>query len=244
MRLAPRASSFVVAVVFVAACSSSSNNAPKTDGGGGTGGGKDGSAGSGGSGQDGSSSADLGMFDVPGPDSAMSMSLTSSALAAGAAFAPENTCAGVNTSPPLNWTAGPSGTMSYAVSLTDLTFNGVTHWVIWDIPAATMNLAAALPDATMLTTPAGAKQVHKAEFFGVGGGYRGPCPAGANHVYQFQVNAIPTLTLAGVTAGEDGGAGSTVEQVKAAVLAASIAHGDLAGTSNAMMPAADAAAGN
>jgi len=243
MRLAPRASSFVLAVVFAAACSSSNNNAPKTDGGG-TGGSGDGSTGSDGPGKDVTSNADLGMFDVPGPDSAMSISLTSSALAEGAAFAPENTCAGVNTSPPLNWTAGPTGTLSYAVSLTDLTFNGVTHWVIWDIPVATMNLAAALPDTTVLLTPVGAKQVHKAEFFGVGGGYRGPCPAGANHVYQFQVNAIPTATLAGVTAGADGGAGSTVEQVKAAVLAASIGHGDLLGTSNAMMPAADAAAGN
>ncbi len=62
------------------------------------------------------------------------MTLTSTALAAGGVFSDTNTCAGVNTSPPLTWTAGPTGTMSYAVVLTD-TNNMAAHWVIWDLPS-------------------------------------------------------------------------------------------------------------
>jgi Raf kinase inhibitor-like YbhB/YbcL family protein len=171
--------------------------------------------------------------DVVPTDSAMSVALTSTALAEGAAFSSVNTCAGANTSPPLSWTAGPAGTMSYAVVLTDLSIDAV-HWVIWDIPAATTSLPAALPGDGTLTAPAGAKQVHKLEFFGAGGAYRGPCPSGKTHIYQLEVNAIASATLAGVTTT------SSVEAVKAAVQAASVAHGDLDGTSNATAPPADA----
>jgi Raf kinase inhibitor-like YbhB/YbcL family protein len=170
--------------------------------------------------------------EVMPTDGPMSMTLTSAALPAGTAFPAVHTCAGANTSPPLMWTAGPTGTMSYAVSLTDLSINAV-HWVIWDLPMGTTALPAALPGDTTLTTPVMAKQLHKVEFFGAGGAYRGPCPSGNNHIYQFEVNAIPTAALAGVTAT------STVEQVKAAVQAASLAHGDLLGTSNASPPPAD-----
>src|SRR5438046_2819209 len=106
MDSARRASWFALSFVFALACSSSSNNSSD----GGTGG----------------SSGGLGGHDGGNGDgSAASITLTSTALAAGAAFAAENTCAGVNTSPPLSWTAGPAGTMSYVVSLTDLSFNNV-----------------------------------------------------------------------------------------------------------------------
>lgn len=177
--------------------------------------------------------ADAISADVVPTDSSASIVLTSTALSEGAAFAAANTCAGVNTSPPLTWSAGPAGTMSYAVILTDLSINAA-HWVIWDIPSTTTSLAAALPGDTTLTTPAGAKQIHKLEFFGAGGAYRGPCPSGKNHIYQFEVNAIGAPTLAGVTGT------STVEAVKVAVQSASLAHGDLDGTSNATAPPADA----
>ena len=171
--------------------------------------------------------------DASANDAGATMTLTSSALTEGATFAATNTCAGVNTSPPLSWTGAPTGTMSYAVALTDLSINAV-HWVIYDIPAATTSLPAALPPDTTLTTPVSAKQIHKTEFFGAGGAYRGPCPSGNLHNYQFEVSAIPTATLGGITAS------STVEDVKAAVVAAARARGDLAGTSNASAAPADA----
>jgi Raf kinase inhibitor-like YbhB/YbcL family protein len=161
------------------------------------------------------------------------MTLTSTALTEGAVFQDTNTCAGVNTSPPLTWNAGPSGTLSYAVDLTDMT-NSAVHWVIYDIPAATTALPAALPGDTTLTTPVSAKQIHRAAFFGAGGAYRGPCPNGNLHNYRFQVNAIGTATLAGVTGT------STSDDVKGLVQAASLAHGDLNGTSSARAAPADA----
>ena len=95
-------------------------------------------------------------------------------------------------------------------------------------------MPAALPGDTTLTTPAGAKQAHKVEFFGAGGAYRGPCPSGKNHIYQLEVDALGSATLAGVTGT------STTDAIKATVQAASLAHGDLDGTSDATAAPADA----
>ncbi len=177
--------------------------------------------------------SDAAGFDYPmvdGPVSPMTMTLTSSALAEGAVFADANTCAGVNTSPPLTWTAGPTGTMSYAVVLSDLN-NAAAHWVIWDIPSTTLTLAAALPgDTTLTTPPVGAHQLHKFQFFGAGGAYRGPCPGNNGpHTYTFEVSAVPTATLA---LGTD----PTTEQIRAVLQAGALAHGDLSGTSSARAP--------
>ena len=230
MRLVRQASLSMMGVAFAlavgtAACSSDNNK-----------GGSGGAVGTGGStAGTGGTTAGTGGSNVDASTDAApaTMTLTSSALTEGATFAATNTCAGINTSPPLTWTGGPAGTMSYAVALTDLSINAV-HWVIYDIPAATTSLPAALPPDTTLATPVSAKQIHKTEFFGAGGAYRGPCPSGNLHTYQFEVSAIPTTTLAGVTGT------STVEQVKAAVVAAARARGDLTGTSNASAPPADA----
>ncbi len=169
---------------------------------------------------------------IDGPLSPANMTLTSTALTNGAMFMTDNTCAGVNTSPPLTWTAGPTGTMSYAVVLSD-TANMAAHWVIWDIPSSVMTLPANLPGDTTLTTPVSAKQLHKFEFFGAGGAYRGPCPAGATHTYVFEVTAIPTATLAV-------GASPTTELLRAQIELVGLGHGDLSGTSNATAPPTDA----
>jgi phosphatidylethanolamine-binding protein (PEBP) family uncharacterized protein len=122
--------------------------------------------------------------------------------------------------------------MSYAVVLSD-TNNMAAHWVIWDIPSTVLMLPAALPGDTTLTTPVVAKQLHKLQFFGAGGAYRGPCPSGATHTYTFEVTAIPTATLAL-------GADPSTEQIRAEIEAVGLAHGDLSGTSNASAPTPDA----
>jgi Raf kinase inhibitor-like YbhB/YbcL family protein len=193
--------------------------------------------GGGGTGPDAGTISDARASDTLLADSGVPMSLTSTSLTAGGTFALANTCAGTNTSPPLTWTAGPAGTLSYAIILTDVTLapNNVTQWVIWDIPAGVTSLPSALPGTTTLTTPVIAKQVHKIELYGAGGAYRGPCPGGQFHAYQFEVDAIFTATLNGVTAGT-----STTEQVRAAVQAASLANATLNGISNATAPPSDA----
>ena len=142
-------------------------------------------------------------------------------------FPAANTCAGAtNDSLPLAWTAGPTGTLSYAVILTDMN-NNLNHYAIWDIPPTTMSLPAALMKVYMPTAPAGAKQV---SFMTAVKGYYGPCPSGATHTYQFVVYALDVATLPGVTMT------STPAQVRTQVLMHVLASGSLSGTSNASMP--------
>lgn len=112
-----------------------------------------------------------------------------------------DTCAdpdggGLGVSPELDWTSGPSGTMSYTLVLTDTT-NKLNHWAVWNIPPSTFSLPMGLPTGAMLASPAGALQQNfqgKPE-------YVGPCPAGALRIYEFQIFAIPNATLTGIKSG-------------------------------------------
>jgi hypothetical protein len=139
-------------------------------------------------------------------------------------FPPETTCAGVNQSPQLDWTAGPPTAMSYAVMLTDMS-NNLRHWMIWDIPAATRSLPAMLATAAMLTVPAGARQVANA-----GTAYTGPCPSGNLHTYQFDLHAIDVAMLPGLAAN------ANTAQVSAAIMMHSIAKASLSAQSSARRP--------
>ena len=99
-------------------------------------------------------------------------------------------------SPPFAWGPGPSGTLSYALVLHDMSLTPIfNHWALWDIPAATTSLSESLPKTATLTTPAGAKQ---SSFSGAT--YAGPCPNGAEHTYVFTLYALDVATLPGVTA--------------------------------------------
>jgi Raf kinase inhibitor-like YbhB/YbcL family protein len=144
----------------------------------------------------------------------------------GGMFPSSITCADAGmASPELDWTAGPSGTMSYGVTLTDLT-NTYIHWAIWNIPVpsgnpTTITLPANLATTAMLTTPMGATQTNRFS----GKGYYGPCPSGMTHTYQFQVYALPTASLAGMT--------TSTDTASASMRAVATATGTLTGTSNA-----------
>src|SRR6478609_9695156 len=99
---------------------------------------------------------------------------------------------GSNKSPELDWTAGPSGTQSYAIVLHDLTnlmgSKPFVHWVIWNIPGATRMLPAGLDTMAMPSVPAGASQRSYA-----GNGYQGSGACG--NVYEFVLYALPTATI-------------------------------------------------
>jgi Raf kinase inhibitor-like YbhB/YbcL family protein len=168
-----------------------------------------------------------------GGGSADALTLTSSAFVMNGMIPTASTCASGNQGalPDLTWTVGPAATMSYAVVLTDLT-NSLVHWVIWDIPAGTHMLPAALANTAMFTTPpelAGAKQKN---FQSANAGYYGPCPSGQTHTYQFMVHAVDVATLPSVS-----GSGQTLTaNLKTMILSHSIAMGELSGTSNAKSP--------
>jgi Raf kinase inhibitor-like YbhB/YbcL family protein len=155
------------------------------------------------------------------------MTLTSPAFTDGMSFPVNNTCAGTNVSPELDRTAGPAGTMSYAIILTDMTIN-LVHWVIWDIPGSVRSLPEMLAADAMLANPAGARQ---ASFNGTTShGFTGPCPSGSLHTYQFQLHAVSAATLASLSTT------STTAAARTAILAASLGMATLTGTSNASRP--------
>lgn len=126
---------------------------------------------------------------------------------------------GQNTSPELAWTAGPAGTLSYAVVMRDLDFmNGFVHWALWDIPANELGLPEAIPAGFTPGAPAPAG-CHQA------GSYLGMCSCNSVNTYQITVYAIDAASIAGLDAG------STKADAAAAIEAAAIASATISGES-------------
>ena len=102
---------------------------------------------------------------------------------------------GKNISPALEWTGAPDGTKSFVVSMYDQdapTGSGFWHWVVINIPATEMGIAAgAGSDETRL--PSGA--LHTLNDASVAG-YAGIAPpAGETHEYMITVKALDVETL-------------------------------------------------
>ena len=108
-------------------------------------------------------------------------------------------------SPQIEWSGAPVGTMSFAVIFHDgdvhpgKSFDDVTHWIAWNIPASSMGLPADvpakgdLPDGTMQ----GMNIARRA-------GYMGPCPPkGLPHHYTLEVYALDSKLELPATAGRD-----------------------------------------
>lgn len=156
-----------------------------------TGGASNGGSGSGG--------ASTGAFALTSPAWTAMANCSADAKTSCPIFPKENigtSIGGSNKSPELDWTAGPSGTQSYAIVLQDLTNitmgKPFVHWVMWNIPAATRMLPAGLETTAMPSVPAGSSQ----KSFG-GNGYQGSGKCG--NVYEFVLYALPTATYAGST---------------------------------------------
>jgi phosphatidylethanolamine-binding protein (PEBP) family uncharacterized protein len=121
-----------------------------------------------------------------GTPSTTGFQVTSPAFTAGQPLPDTATCKGKafgdGSSPELDWTNGPAGTLSYAIVLKD--FSAVEtavpdhayHWSAWDIPASFLKLPANLPAMTQFLPDMGIAQQWE------GGpsptaSYFGPCPA-------------------------------------------------------------------
>ena len=99
-------------------------------------------------------------------------------------------------SPPLAWTAGPAGTMSYTLILKDTSPAGTAgmgtfHWVIKNIPMATMAFPDPIPVGAMPANVSGATQVMNGI---IDVGYRGPC--GGMNDYTFTLYAVNKASIA------------------------------------------------
>ncbi len=99
-------------------------------------------------------------------------------------------------SPLLTWTDAPTGTVSFALIAHDLEprpargLDDILHWMVWNMPAATTQLAENIPPTAEL--PDGSRQFIVAGSSGSRGtGYRPPCaPVGQPHHYAFELFAL------------------------------------------------------
>jgi len=121
-----------------------------------------------------------------------SLNLKSMAFEDGTTLPAEHGAEQDNVSPSLHWQAGPDGTKSYAVIMEDPDESSeppFVHWLLYNLPADTTELEAAVPGAAALETPDGALQGRNdhGSF-----GYYGPRPPKEDsaHHYHFQVFAL------------------------------------------------------
>jgi Raf kinase inhibitor-like YbhB/YbcL family protein len=101
------------------------------------------------------------------------------------------TCDGANVSPQLSWNNAPHGTKSFALICDDpdAPHGTFVHWVIFNIPATSSELAQAVPVDQHLSFGAQQGVNHAGKV-----GYYGPCPpAGNPHHYHFKLYALDAL---------------------------------------------------
>ncbi len=117
----------------------------------------------------------------------MGIKITSSAFEDGGLIPLKYTCDGEDISPPLQWDPVPDGTASIAVICDDpdAPMGTWVHWVLFNLPADTKELAENFPDDE--TVPDGTRQ--GITDFG-STGYGGPCPPSGTHRYFFKIYAL------------------------------------------------------
>lgn len=125
----------------------------------------------------------------------------------GAAIDARYSCDGANVSPPLSWTAGPAGTVSYALVIDDLDDPDAVLWVVANIDASTLSIAeGTVPPGAVVASGSGDTAT-----------YTGPCPTfGSSHEYVVTVFAVSQMLEA-----QDGDDSPTV---RAAIETAAIAE--------------------
>ena len=115
--------------------------------------------------------------------------VTSSMFVSGDAMPERFTQNGENVSPPITWTKGPAGTISYVVLAEDNGVNRpepIVHWIVYDIPGTVTRLPMGVPSGDRLENGA----IQGKNIAGTTG-YIGPKPpAGETHPYHFQVFAL------------------------------------------------------
>jgi len=131
----------------------------------------------------------------------MAFSLTSTAFKEGAAIPVKHTCDGADVSPPLAWSGAPPGSAAFALIVDDPDAPAGTwvHWVLYDLPATTAQLAE---NVAKTDAPAGLGGALQGRTDFRRPGYGGPCPPpGPAHRYFFKLYALdaPLRLKAGAT---------------------------------------------
>jgi len=120
----------------------------------------------------------------------MDIKITSSVFDEGGMIPAKYTCDGDDVSPPLAWEQIPEGTKSIALICDDpdAPVGTFVHWVVWNLPADTKELAENVPADDAL--PGGAGQ-GRTDFGRIG--YGGPCPPSGTHRYFFKIYALDAV---------------------------------------------------
>jgi Raf kinase inhibitor-like YbhB/YbcL family protein len=166
----------------------------------------------------------VGVISQPEGESLMAVSvatinITSSAFSAEGTIPKKYTCDGQDASPPLTWSGAPGSAQSLALIADDpdAPVGTWVHWVLYDLPANTKELAENVPKQEQL--PNGARQGRN-DFRKIG--YGGPCPpAGKPHRYYFKLYALDKKL--------DLKPGATKAEVESAMQDHILAQGELMG---------------
>lgn len=118
----------------------------------------------------------------------MALTLSSPAFKAGETIPKEFSCEGADKSPHLKWSDVPEGTQSFVMIMDDPDAPVGTwdHWILFDIPANTMELPSGISHDPELSngSRSGLNSWMKH-------GYGGPCPPpGGPHRYFFKLYAL------------------------------------------------------
>jgi len=149
----------------------------------------------------------------------MTLTITSTAFAAGKPIPANYSCDGKGISPPLAWSGAPVGTQSFALIMDDPDAPSGTyvHWVIYDMPGSSQGLSEGISSDAKLADGSlqGSNSSRRT-------GYTGPCPPSGTHRYFFKLYALDTnLDLA---------SGAGKEQLLKAMQGHVLAQGELMGT--------------
>jgi len=120
----------------------------------------------------------------------MAFELTSTAFVEGEPIPSKYTCDGEDISPPLQWRDPPEGTRSFALIVDDpdAPIGTWVHWVLYNLPAGTRNLAEAIPPDAELSDGSRHGNSSWRRL-----GYGGPCPPRGTHRYFFKLYALDTV---------------------------------------------------
>jgi hypothetical protein len=100
-------------------------------------------------------------------------------------FPLENTCEGADISPEIRVSGCNSSFLAIILEDPDAPSGTFTHWTVWNIPANTSLIRAAVPRNSTIEQPFSARQGRN-DFGEIG--YAGPCPPpGKPHRYLFRV---------------------------------------------------------
>ncbi len=118
----------------------------------------------------------------------MSFVLETKAFSKGGEIPARYTCSGDDASPSLSWSGAPQDTKGFALIVDDpdAPSGTFTHWIVYDLPAATHQLPESVAKTDDLS---GGGRQGRNDFRRVG--YGGPCPPpGKAHRYFFKLYAL------------------------------------------------------